>query len=661
MVLAYREAQKAGEPTDDLMADIVAIRQELYSGDERTIKSLRKLVSDFTAPGEGQLKGEAMELVEKLRSFLGQNQNRIENDIQIAEAEARREGLVQEEKVVKEFLAKTKKAIREIKEPLLVDGLVLDAAMPGVELSREAKLAIEGIHEMSSEIKESGVSDGLLIDFARLYDVLAFDTRDVVVQVIQNSMAEGDPFGASPTRFLTSLFVRFIGRLVYNNTDDRNNEAQINMFITTDTPLQDRDENIVSRLRQLLQLAVPRPPPVPELDIRIEAPVEIVPKRQLSGQTLKRRRKTLRKGLSDDIRAGFRAIQQADPQGLIRQSLARAQEVIRTERELKEFERLELGQVPRPIVEVSPTTPEEKKEYDELVADMESGARAAALAAAATVQTPPLVLADFVKSFGDFVDDSILQEPLEPQLAREAVANAPGFLENTAQAIAGRVAPILQRNRQFRAIDTPLIAGAIAAGLLAVMYSHFFPEQEQDPEQEQRQDVRQGEETTEAQRPFKSVEFLKGEELVVPAEDIDKPQGEPLLRPSFYNVGTDFFNRMYNVPMPLQNSEWADFDFVPSVDVQNQIELDNVLGDAIRFGEPLYFPKYQKKVAPPSRLAVARTRDTLAPAIQLSQGYAPKFDGAVNVYDNLSYNMIPDEFSRGFNRYDITRPDNSMY
>jgi hypothetical protein len=139
------------------------------------------------------------------------------------------------------------------------------------------------------------------------------------------------------------------------------------------------------------------------------------------------------------------------------------------------------------------------------------------------------------------------------------------------------------------------------------------------------------------------------------------PQGEPLLRPSFYNLGVDFFNNMYNVPMATQNSEWADFNFVPSVDIQNQIELDNVLGESIRFSGDLFMPKYQRPVAPPSRLSVARTRDTLAPSIQLSQGYAPKFDGAVNIYDNLSYNMIPNEFNRGFDRFSIYNPDNSIY
>ena len=115
---------------------------------------------------------------------------------------------------------------------------------------------------------------------------------------------------------------------------------------------------------------------------------------------------------------------------------------------------------------------------------------------------------------------------------------------------------------------------------------------------------------------------------VDPTENIDTPAGDPLLRPSFYNVGTDFFDRMYDTPMSVQNSEWAEFDFVSLIDRNNGIEVDNVLSQKIRFQAPLYYPKVQKPLAPPSRESVLLSKIPMKREIQLSQPYMPKFDNA---------------------------------
>jgi hypothetical protein len=107
-----------------------------------------------------------------------------------------------------------------------------------------------------------------------------------------------------------------------------------------------------------------------------------------------------------------------------------------------------------------------------------------------------------------------------------------------------------------------------------------------------------------------------------------EPKGEPLLRPFFKDVGTDFFDRMYDTPLKVQNSEWADYDFVDIIDRQNNIEIDNVLGQKVRFQAPLYYPKYQAPLAPPTKQSIILKQIPMKREIQLSQPFMPKFDGA---------------------------------
>ena len=109
-----------------------------------------------------------------------------------------------------------------------------------------------------------------------------------------------------------------------------------------------------------------------------------------------------------------------------------------------------------------------------------------------------------------------------------------------------------------------------------------------------------------------------------------------------------------------KNSEWADFDYVKNVDIQNNIEKDNTFSQSVRFQEPMFLPKYQPKVKPPSQLAVNMGRNTMTPQIQLSQGFAPKFSGAVSVYDNLSFNVNQDAFSRSWKDNVLYHPDSSI-
>jgi hypothetical protein len=67
-------------------------------------------------------------------------------------------------------------------------------------------------------------------------------------------------------------------------------------------------------------------------------------------------------------------------------------------------------------------------------------------------------------------------------------------------------------------------------------------------------------------------------------------------------LGTNYFDQQFALtPLDVQNSEWTEFDFV-SLDRQNNIIKDNMLGDVIRFREPMFLPRYQAPVKPPSKI-----------------------------------------------------------
>ena len=147
----------------------------------------------------------------------------------------------------------------------------------------------------------------------------------------------------------------------------------------------------------------------------------------------------------------------------------------------------------------------------------------------------------------------------------------------------------------------------------------------------------------------KTTEFNKGEEKPVSPEDIDRPQGQPLLRPEFNMTGIDFFNKSFDItPLDAQNSEWAEFDYAKKIDIQNLIEIDNALNDKIRFSGDMFYPEYVEPPKPPSNDAVILARTGMIDQIQLTQQFAPKFDGAVTIFDNLSNTRNHDAFSRSW-------------
>jgi hypothetical protein len=111
-------------------------------------------------------------------------------------------------------------------------------------------------------------------------------------------------------------------------------------------------------------------------------------------------------------------------------------------------------------------------------------------------------------------------------------------------------------------------------------------------------------------------------------EDIDKPVGSGKLRADFEMLGTSYFNNIFNTPLSLQNSEWSEYDFVDSIDKQNNIQMGNFYGDALRFNSPMFSPKFQPKLEPPSRTAISLKYIPMREEVQLFQPFMNKFDGA---------------------------------
>ena len=158
-----------------------------------------------------------------------------------------------------------------------------------------------------------------------------------------------------------------------------------------------------------------------------------------------------------------------------------------------------------------------------------------------------------------------------------------------------------------------------------------------------------------------TTEFNKGEEKKVNPEDINTAQGIGWLRADFNMVGIDFFNEKFGItPRDIEDSEWTEYNFVTSLDKTNGIQISNLGNQNIIYSEPMFLPKYVPPIKPPSKQAVIMGRDKMIDQYQISQSFAPKFDGAVSVYDNLSTVYNHDEFSRNWEDNVLYHPDGSV-
>jgi hypothetical protein len=143
-------------------------------------------------------------------------------------------------------------------------------------------------------------------------------------------------------------------------------------------------------------------------------------------------------------------------------------------------------------------------------------------------------------------------------------------------------------------------------------------------------DTESGDNTTTGDNPESENTPVKPpEERTNPGNNTpDDPMGVGTLRADFVMMGTAYFDEIFNTPLATQNSEWSEYNYVNSIDKQNGIEMDNFNGDAIRFKSPMFLPKFQPKLAPPSKLAVRLSYIPMREEVQLYQAFMDKFDGA---------------------------------
>jgi len=101
------------------------------------------------------------------------------------------------------------------------------------------------------------------------------------------------------------------------------------------------------------------------------------------------------------------------------------------------------------------------------------------------------------------------------------------------------------------------------------------------------------------------------------------------LRPEFNMLGTSYFDKKFALtPLKVENSEWTEFNYVNKVDRKNYIEIDNALNMKIRMKEPLFLPKLQDPLAPPTEQAIFLKQVPMTKQLQINQPFVNKFLGA---------------------------------
>ena len=77
----------------------------------------------------------------------------------------------------------------------------------------------------------------------------------------------------------------------------------------------------------------------------------------------------------------------------------------------------------------------------------------------------------------------------------------------------------------------------------------------------------------------------------------------------------------------------------------------------IRYREPLFYPKYQEKLRPPTKETLRATKTPMTPSIQLFQEFKNKFDDAdmgKPMSFTATYNRTP--FDSNFRKLKIYNP-----
>jgi len=585
-------------------------------------------------------------------------------------------------------------------------------------------LVAEAIGEISDIIDREGeISDVVISRLVRLFDVLSYDTIDVISDVFANSLPKGDIFTrAFGERIVSAGLMRLLTRIVYFGSDmtDMQREQNVEAFLESGVSMDGRNTSaidriiesieefsnnpvrgsigVVNRILNRLKKMLKKPPDVPVRTRKVR-------KSKRSKRKL-RKRKNLRQKLGKDITSAIRSIPLRSAgfgAGLVdtfNSLQSRASDIMTGDDEDKKEEgRLDDVQSTSTTDPVDTSTTQQHLKEDEIkfremedttLSEITQASMLKVLLDADHGTTQSEILESFNAVFAKTA--STARFPIGTPQAVDAIEDIhrldPSFLRSSANRLAGQAQRIIRKRNFLRNIPNSVLIGALASAIISGIIgitTSFFGETEAgtetEPPTEGRLDDVQSTSTTDpidarsassgrqtdpptevrdgAHRPD-SFEFKGGEEKRVPIANIDKPIGVGELRAQFMQMGINYFNNLYDTPIEVQNSEWSEFDFV-GFDTQNQLQIDNLLNQDIRFQEPLFKPAYVPPPKPPSKQAVIMGRDKMSSQIQITQQFAPKFTGAVSVYDNLSNVMNNDAFSRSWETNVLYHPDGSIY
>ena len=648
---------------DTLLIELLKIINNTNTGNiNDTARDLAQL-DNQTGAFSMSIRGKDLEIQKLLKSVQGKYNGERKKVIDRVKAEMSTEMFIEEKKELDVKLSKVEIALTKIRDRQYHDGLMSSGSgRENSESTAESKLIVEAFDQIVDDIKiNNNVSDNVIGGLQNLVNIISQDALDIITDVLTNTISEGDVFNLTniPTRTATGLFVRFLSRVLYSGTgfNDRDGDSMVEGFLNHRGRLEGQNQGVVDRLRSALQLIIPRPPPIiqrpnpfPSISagggLRQRRPVN-TPQIQGVGSTIPR--SSSRE--VDDFLTTFNRDLNNDLASLDEQKEGTFKNLFdRMERGTTDFVRSTGASV-----DTRDMNDEEFEKQMEKMEDLELnlGSIAKGIATASIASSQVESLKNFVSSkMTDFTPSIETIGAI-----RNSLRYNPNEIPNILRGVGRGILPIFRR-QPGENIRGGRVVHIIMGALMGVIYQAIVSntqETQETKEQEREND------TTEAKRGT-TTEFEKGEEKEVPVEDIDKPTGIGLLRADFEMVGIDFFNKQFSTtPLDMQNSEWAEYNYVPNTDRQNNIEIDNSFGESVRFQEPMFMPKYQQKLKPPSQLAVNLGRDRMTPAIQLSQGFAPKFSGAVNVYDNLSYTFNNDAFSRSWEDNKLYHPDSSIF
>jgi hypothetical protein len=647
----------------EVAADTVIKQASLVEQGNADVDAL--LAASSSLPME--LKDIPTGISKELRAKVNQARKKVKKPLIAATINNKTASLVldefkEESVVLTTRLSEVIRILNSITEPIINDGLLENVI---TDESPEASDIKDVVNIISDEIDTNGLSDGNVANIARLFEIVSFDTRSVITDVLRNTIEEADISSITllPTRVLSRTFMRLVSRMLYSGTDVFNNngsEENVEAFLESGERLGGRNRSNVNRLISALQIVIPRPPIVPRTVIQRPSRVPQIATSLTDDELtlIMRRTNDENPSRSDLIRVFRKVFKQMFGRLPTRLEFNRAIELSQfsnfdetadsvelnlvlndkftnMRQEIDEREREE-QEVNRDLFEQQFTESEQEQEEKE----WESTYTQTVLAAAARAAAVASSARDEMEIFRQEMVNTVKNSPIPAR-----------FTGPEARAAAARVARIamvpFQRNRFARGMNPIALLAALTGTILTIIAGVAFRGFGDEPKSSDKLVTREATRDRQGRPAGESFEFSKGEQKKVDEEEIDTPQGRPLLRPSFFQLGTDYIDNTMDTPIVDQNSEWAMFDNV-SMDRQNNIIRDNELGQGLMFREPMFMPKYQKPLRQPTRQTRIMTRDRLMPSIQINQEFTPKFDGAITKYNRMSKTIPTDPFARSW-------------